>query len=127
MAHDGHLVHAGLAAARFHFCGPLDLLVDRQFEALQILKRGREFVLTLRALAFDFLERGSQVFATAVDGAQEGRERQAANVGIVGPLLFAGHTFFQIGELALQIVLHTVERSHSALQIIDAEALQAHQ
>ena len=68
-------------------------------------------------------ERGAQIFAARFDGAQEGRKRQPADIGIAGALLLARDAVLEIGELALEIGLHAVERRQPALQLVDAKAL----
>ena len=49
---------------------------------------------------------------------------QTADVGIAGALLLARDAVFEVGELALDIGLHAVERGHAALQLVDAKAPQ---
>ena len=127
MAHQRHLVHAGLRPAGFDLGQALGLLLGGEFQRLQILEGAVEVDLGGGMLALDLLQRVAQIFAPRVDGAQEGRKGQTADVGIAGALFFAGDIVVQIGKLAFQIGAHGVDRGDAPLHLVDAETLQTQQ
>ncbi len=49
-------------------------------------------------------------------------EGETADVGIAGALLLARDAVLQIGELALDVGFHPVERGETSLEVVDAEA-----
>ena len=99
VAHQRHLVHAGLVALGFGLARALGLLLHRQFEALQILEGGGELDLRVGAFTLQLAQGRLQIFAAAFDRAQEGRKGQAADIGLVGALAFARDIVFEVGEL----------------------------
>src|ERR1043166_4687074 len=127
MAHDGHFVEARLRPLGLDVRHPAGLLLGGQLQALEVLEGAGEIVLALRALALDILQRVAKILTAAVDGAQEGGEGEAADIGIVGPLAFARHALLEIAQLALEICVHAIQGRHAALQIVHPEALHAHQ
>jgi len=110
-----------------HLDQALGLLLGCRFQAFEILKSVGEVGPGGREFALDFLESGAQIFAPCFDGAQEGRERQVADIGIASSLFFARDIFVQIGKLAVEIDVHGLNRGDAALHFVDLEAFQAQQ
>jgi len=103
------------------------LLFGGEFQALQILECDVEFGLGDGAFALDVLERGAQILAAHLDGAQKRRKGETPDIGIAGALALAHHAVFEIGKFALGVELHAVERGHLALHLVDAEAFEPQQ
>ena len=87
VTHQRHLVQAGLGAALLHFGQALGLLLGGDFQRFQVLEGIGQVQLGSGIFALDFLQRGAQVFAPRLDGTQEGRKGQAADIAVTGALL----------------------------------------